>query len=83
MQRSLNTAVSAYGMVPHRATSFPPFVLPYIFEAVAPYEMLFTKCALKEQYQDDLSSCIKKKFKIYHGAFLSNRCYQMKMKENF
>ena len=50
LQRNLNIAMSAYCMVPHRATGFSPFVLLYGHEAVAPYEILFTRYALEEQY---------------------------------
>ena len=42
-----------------------------------------TRYALEELYQDALSSHIKKMFEIHKGAFLSNRRYQLKMKETF
>lgn len=37
--------------------------------------------ALEDLYQDALSSHIKKMFEIHKVAFLSNRSYQLKMKE--
>ena len=83
LQRNLNKAFSAYWMVPHRATGFSPFVLLYGREAITPYEIPFTRYALEEQYQDALSSHILKMFELHQGAFLSNRRYQMKMKETF
>ena len=83
LQRNLNIVVSAYWMVPHRATGFLPFLLLYGCEAITPYEILFTRYASEEQYQDALSSHILKMFELHQGAFLSNRRYQMKMKETF
>ena len=83
LQRNLNIAVSAYWMVPHRATGFSPFVLLYGREAITPYEIPFTRYASEELYQDALSSHIEKMFEIHTGAFLSNRRYQLKMKETF
>ena len=82
-QRNLNIAVSAYCMIPHRAAGFSPFVLLYGCEAVTPNEITFTRYALEEQYQEALSSHIKKMFEIHQGAFLSNRQYQVKMKDTF
>ena len=38
---------------------------------------------LEEQYQNTLISHIIKMFELHQGAFLSNRHYQMKMKETF
>ena len=70
-------------MVPHRATGFSPFVLLYGHEAITPYEIPSTRYASEELYQDALSSHIKKMFEIYTGAFLTNRRYQLKMKETF
>ena len=70
-------------MVPHRATGFLPFVLLYGCEAITPYKIPFTRYASEELYQDALSSHIKKMFEIHTGAFLSNRRYQLKMKETF
>lgn len=70
-------------MVPHRATGFSPFVLLYGCEAITPYEIPFTRYTSEELYQDALSSNIKKMFEIHTGAFLSNRRYQLKMKETF
>ena len=70
-------------MVPHRDTGFLPFVLLYGREAITPYEILFTRYASEEQYQDTLSSHILKMFELHQGAFLSNRRYQMKTKETF
>ena len=58
-------------------------MLLYGLEAVAPYEIPFTRYALEEQYQDALSSHIKKRVEIYQGAFLSDRRYQVKMKDTF
>ena len=75
LQRNLNIAVSAYWMVPHRATGFSPFVLLYGCEAVMPYEIPFTRYDSEEQYQEALSSHIKKMFEIHQGAFFSNRRY--------
>ena len=43
LQQNLNTAVSAFCMVPHCATRFSPFVLLYGCEAVTPEEFLFTR----------------------------------------
>ena len=83
LQRNLNIAVSAYCIVPHRATGFSPFVLHYGHEAVTPYEIPFTRYNSEEQYQEALSSHIKKIFEIHQGAFLSNRRYQVKMKDTF
>ena len=60
LRRNLNVAVSAYRMVPHRATGFSPFVLLYGCEAITPYEIPFTRYDSEEQYQDALSSHIKK-----------------------
>ena len=68
-------------MVPHRATSFSPFVLLYNFEAITPYEIPFTRYVLEELYQDALSSHIEKIVEIHKGAFLLNRHYQLKMKD--
>ena len=48
-----------------------------------PYEIPFTRYASEEQYQEALSSHIKKMFEIHQGAFLSNRRYQLKMKDTF
>ena len=70
-------------MVPHRATGFSLFVSNYGLEAVTPYEILFTRYALEEQYQDALSSHIKKMFEIHKGAFLSKGSYHVKMKDTF
>ena len=70
-------------MFPHRATGFSPFVLLYGCEAVTPYEIPFTRYNSEEQYQEALSSHIKKMFEIHQGAFLSNRQYQVKMKDTF
>ena len=64
LQRNLNIAVSAYWMVPHRATGFLPFVLLYGCEATTPYVIPFTRYTLEEQYQDTLSSHIFKKFEL-------------------
>ena len=83
LQRNLNIAVSAYCMVPHRATGFSPFMLLYGCKAVTPYKIPFTRYTLEEQYQEALSSHTKKMFKICQGAYLSNRRYQIKMKETF
>ena len=69
LQRNLNIAVSAYCMVPHRATGFSPFVLLYGCEAVTPYEILFTRYALEEQYQEALSSHIEKMFRSIKELF--------------
>ena len=82
LQRNLNIAVSAYCMVPHRATGFSPFVLLYGCEAVTPYEILFTMYELEEQHQYALSSHIKRYFKIHQG-FSFKRRYQVKMKDTF
>ena len=65
LQRNLNIAVSAYWIVPHRATGFSPFVLLYGCEAVTPYELPFTRYELEEQYQEALSSHIRKMFKFH------------------
>ena len=73
LQWNLNIAASAYCMVPHCATGFSPFVLLYGCEAVTPYEVLFTRYDSEEQYQNALSSHIKKMFKIHKKAFFSNR----------
>ena len=62
LQGNLNIAMSAYYIVLHRATGFSPFLLLYDCEAVTPYKILFTSYALEEQYQDYLSSHIKKMF---------------------
>ena len=70
-------------MAPHRATKYSPFVLLCGCEAVTPYEIPFTRYALEEQYQEALSSHIKKMFKFHQGAFLPNRRYQVKMKDSF
>ena len=67
----------------HRANSFSPFVLLYGCEELKPHEISFTRYVLEEQYQDALSYHIKKMFEIHQGAFLSNRRYQVKMKDNF
>ena len=75
LQRNLNIAVSAYWMVPHRATGFSPFVLLFCCEAITPYEILFTKYTLEEKYQDTLSSHILKIFEPHQVAFLSNKRY--------
>ena len=83
LKRNLNIALSAYTTIPHSATGFSPFVLLYGCEAITPYEIPFTRYALEELYQDGLSSHIKKMFEIHTGAFLSNRRYQLKMKETF
>ena len=50
MHRYLKIAVSAYKMVPHRATNFSPFVLLYGFEAVKPYKIPFYRFVLEVQY---------------------------------
>ena len=81
LQWNLNIAVSAYCMVPHCATGFSPFVLLYGCEAVTPYEVLFTRYTSDEHYQDTLSSCIEKMFKIHKRAFFSNHKYQLKRKK--
>ena len=65
LQRNLNIAVSAYWMVPHRATGFSPFVLLYGCEAITPYEILFTRYASEKQYQDALSSHNFKMFELH------------------
>ena len=83
LQRNLNIALSPYCMVPHRATGFSSFVLLYGCEAVMPYEILFTRYTSEELYQNALSSHVEKVFEIHTGAFLSNRRYQLKMKETF
>ena len=83
LKRNLNVAVSAYRMVPHRATGFLPFVLLYGREASMSYEIPFTWYDSEEQYQDALSSHIEKMFEIHKRVFFSNRKYQMKMKETF
>ena len=83
IQRNFNIARSANCMVPHRNTGFSPFVLLYGCEAVTPYEIPFTRYTLEEQYHEALSSHIKKMFEIHHGAFFSNRRYQVKMKNTF
>lgn len=56
-------------MVPHRATGFSPFVLLYGFEVVTQYEILFTKYAVEEQYQEALSSHIEKCLKSTKELF--------------
>ena len=48
-----------------------------------PYEIPFTRYVLEEQYQDALSSHIKKMFEFHQGAFLLNRRYQVKIKDTF
>ena len=83
LRRNLNVAVSAYRMVPHRATGFSPFVLLYGCEAITPYEIPFTRYDSEEQYQEALSSHVEKMFELHKRAFFSNRKYQMKMKETF
>ena len=45
-----NITVSAYCMVPKKATGFFPFVLLYGCEAVTPYEIPFTRYNSEEQY---------------------------------
>ena len=70
-------------MVLHCAIGFLLFVLLYGREAITPYEIPFTWYDSEEQYQDALSSHIKKMFELHKRAFFSNRKYQMKMKETF
>ena len=81
LKRNLNIAVSAYCIVPYRATGFSPFVLLYGHEAVTAYVILFTRYTSERQYQEALISHNEKMFEIRQGAFLSNRRYQVKMKE--
>ena len=58
-------------------------MLLYGCEAITPYEILFTRYVLEELYQDAFSSHIEKIIEIHKGAFLSNKCYQLKKKETF
>lgn len=60
LKRNLNIAVSAYWMVPQRATETLPFVLLYGRETIIPYEIPFTRYMLEDLYQDALSSHIKR-----------------------
>ena len=64
LQRNLNKAVSAYYMVPHRATGFSLFVLLYGHEAITSYKIPFTRYASEELYQEALSSQIKRCLKF-------------------
>ena len=75
LQRSLNIAVSAYCMVPHRATVFSPFVLLYGCEAVTPYEILITSMGWRNSAKMPLVLTSTKMFEIHQRAFLSNRRY--------
>ena len=73
LQRNLNIALSAYRMVPHRATGYLPLVLLLGCEAIKPYENLFTRYTLEEQYQDTLSSHILNMFELQQGVIFLNR----------